>query len=179
MMDTEIVGAGVFWSPQRSTKTPIMRSPCRGRDSFCFKHGAYAGLSKEAVEAVGFFGRREVDAMADGGRSLWNGSKYGARVLEDRNADENERTSEIRRAGSGDDGFKIEPLDGSELDRLDNLDVKIVERLLGKAFLWKEMWGVAMKRMGLGKKGIVCKREFLKKFVGVLLVCWGISGLWC
>lgn len=77
----------------------------KGALVFCFERAVYGVVNEEPVEGVNVVGRMEVNAKAGSGRLLLSGGQDGARVFEIGGADENERTLEMRGAGSGEEGF--------------------------------------------------------------------------
>lgn len=78
----------------------------------------YAVVTAETAESVGVSGKGEADAEAGGGRLLPNGGKDGVRVLEDGDADREERTLGTGGTGGDEEVFWAESFNRCEPDEL-------------------------------------------------------------
>lgn len=121
----------------------------QGAVLFCPEHAAYAVLSEDIVEAGKVAGRGKVNMEAVGERLMLIGSENGVGVLKEGGGDRKERTLGIGAAGSADERFYPDTIDGCKLDKLGNAKVLIVEVLAFKDAVRGEVWGGVVEGIGL------------------------------
>lgn len=94
---------------------------------------------ENTVENESVVEREEVDGQPHSRRLLLNDGEDGVRVLKDGDADEKIKKLGMGGASTGEDGFRPETVDGSELNELGGNELSIVEKTVCNDVVSKEV----------------------------------------